>query len=112
MGLPIYRDITTVATGAIAASFAVPAGRERRLYDVRVVVDAAVVAVESATVTVNSADGATYDYVLDTQAMSTLTQNQYIPAGDLWFIGGDSIDVAFANTNNNTVTVTITMGEL
>ena len=67
--------------------------------------------VENLVITYNSASGAIYDTVLNTQAMSGLTSFWWSPPFKFFVAPSDTID--FAQTNGNTVTygITLTWGE-
>lgn len=103
----------TNATGAaaIAASATVPAGQPMRLVSITVHFSAAPTTSELLTATLNANAGAAYDTVIYSVNPSTgsTTDILFQPNYPLYLEGGDSIDVAFANTDTNTYGVQITL---
>lgn len=96
------RGGTTVSTGAAAMSASFTAVRNCHLKAVRVHFSAAVAAVESLTITIDSAKGAVYDVVLLTQAMAGVADLVYLPDGEVLLEEGDKVVVTFANTDTRT----------
>ena len=111
--IPTGRLKVENATGAaaIAASFA--AARPAQLISVTVKYSAAPTTSESLTVTKNANEGAAYDVVLlsTDPASSAATSIVYQPDQPLWLEPGDSIDVAYTNTDTRTYGVLITLLE-
>lgn len=102
----------TNATGsaAIAASHAVATGQPQRLVSVTCKFSVAPTTSEDLTITLNANAGAAYDIVmltLDPSAVSA-TSIVWFPDEDIRLEGGDSIDVAFTNTDTRTYGVQIT----
>lgn len=106
--------INATGAAAIATSATVPTGETYALISITVHFSAAPVASEALTVTLNANAGAAYDtvlYSLDPSSGST-TDIVYQPTYPLALEGGDSIDVAFANTNTNTYGLQITLEQI
>ena len=106
-GGEVFNDSVTGAnpvafsTGAIGSPFT--------LNSIRVVLSSVGATSESVTVTINSARGATYDAIIDTQNMSGETVF-YASYYGIECEVGDSIDVAYPNTDESTVTTILTLG--
>lgn len=95
-----------------ALAFNFNPGRDFQLLTATLVVDATVVAVEDFSMTHNSRHGASFDHVIDTQAMNTKTEHVFdMTAAMQYYETGDSIDFAFANTNANAWTLLIVYRE-
>jgi len=91
-----HRKFYFTGTGAIVASApSVPGGS--KLVAVLVHLSAGGAAA-SLTIKMNSIQGAAFDVVFVTQAMSGLLDYAYIPTNPIVLSPGDSIDVAYANT--------------
>jgi hypothetical protein len=100
-------------TGATAIAASMSAARVARLLSVSVKFSAAPTTSENLTITKNANTGAAYDAVLLTTDPSSgsVTSLVYQPDQPLWLEPGDSIDVAYTNTDTRTVGVLITMEE-
>ncbi len=101
---------TYSGTGPMLASAACPVGRAYRLASVAVVFATAPATSENLTVELNSIDGDAYDvrlYTVDPSAAST-TDVLWLPDEAFYLVGGDSIDVAYANTDRRAYTVSVT----
>lgn len=107
-----YRVKQQSATGSAAIAESLGPNKAFRILEVRVKFSAAIAAAEDLTVTLNSANGASYDVVLDTQAMSGLSQYIFRPAAPLLGMKGDAADVAFANTDARTYGIEIIYQEI
>lgn len=99
----------TVATGAgaIAASHAISS--QSVIDHVSVHFDTAPTTSQNLTVTINATDGAAYDTVIFTvnPSLSSATDILYQPDGPVHLFTGDSVDVAFTNTDARTYGVRI-----
>jgi len=100
----------TGSAGAIAVTGAVPAGASYRLISVSVKLSTAPTTSENLTVTLDAAAGEEYDVALDTINPSsyTMTSLVFVPDQEIILVGGDEIDVAFANTDARQYGVVIT----
>lgn len=110
MSASVYKARATGAA-AIALSATVPVGSSYSLISVLCHFSAAPATSENLTVTLNSVSGAAYDtllYTIDPSTGST-TDILYQPTYPLIFQGGDSIDVAFANTDTRTYGIEVTL---
>lgn len=100
-------------TGAGAISTSLSAIRVAQILSVTVKMSAAPTTSENLTITLNSVATGTYDTVLysvDLAAGST-TSATWMPDQPLWLQPGDSIDVAYTNTDVGTYGVLISMRE-
>jgi len=97
--------------GVVWLTATVPTGRHYQLVSVSIALDAAPTTSENFTITLNANAGAEYDvllYSLDLSVGST-TDLMWSPESDIILGGGDSIDVAYTNTDTGTYGVQITM---
>lgn len=108
MGASVY---TTTGTGgaAIAVSASVPAGMCYRLVSVGVHLSAAPTTAGSITVKLNAREGSDYDTLLQTAALPGLTDWVWLPDQDYLVMGGDAVDVAYANPDHRTYGVRVTL---
>lgn len=99
--MTIYKHSGT-GSGAMLVSASVPQSKERRVDGVTVKLSAAPTTAGTLTVTLNAAAGAEYDAVLYQvdPATSSATSIVWQPDPPLWLVGGDAIDVAYANANS------------
>ncbi len=104
-------DSTTGAV-AMAASFTVV--RACRLLGVTVKFSAAPTSSENLTITKNANAGAAYDVVLGSvdPSVGSLTSVVWEPQQEIWLEPGDSVDVAYTNTNTRTYGTQITLREV
>ena len=108
----LRKDVATAATGAIALS--ATAVKATELKSVSLNLNTAPTTSENFTITLNANAGAAYDillYSVDLSSGSTTTMVWY-PDEPLFLETGDSIDVAYTNTDTRTYGVQITMLEL
>ena len=96
-------------TGAAAIAEAVAPGRTCRIVSVLIHLSAAPTAAGNVTVTLNSGGGGAYDTVLNSTSLVGTTDFAWMPNNDLYLSGGDSLDVAYVNTNTLTYGVTTTL---
>ncbi len=106
--------------GSIGLTASVPVSETYRLVSITAHIGATPTTSESLTITYNSHKGAAFDTLMfsvnaltGSDSGGPVTDMLYgtgddIPQGNR-FVGGDSIDVAFTNTDAATVGVTITM---
>jgi hypothetical protein len=90
--------------GAIASSMTVPGGDVYRLISVSANFNLAPTTSENLTITLDDAQGNAYDvllYTLDVSAGAT-TDILWQPDQELMLVGGDAIDVVFANSDART----------
>lgn len=101
------RVIREQVTGSSDISKSVNPGAPFDLCEVRLSLSAAGGA-NNLTITVNDGTGAAYDTILLTQDMTTATDVVYHPDGGPHpCFQGDTIDVAWTNTNNRTYGLTV-----
>jgi len=108
----LRKDVATATTGAIALS--ATAIKATEFKHVSLKLSAAPTTSENLTITINANAGAAYDillYSVDLSSGSTTTMVWY-PDEPLFLETGDSIDVAYTNTDTRTYGVQITMLEL
>ena len=67
---------------------------------------------ETLTITLDSNEGAAYDFVFDSQAMSGIVDHDYRPAHPAIFMKGDELDFAWTNTDGRTFGLEIIYQEL
>lgn len=92
------------ATGAAAIALSAAAEKSTIIQSVALHLDAAPTTSEDLTITLNSALGAAYDtllYSLDL-SVSSVTDLFWQPATDLVLQPGDSLDIAYTNTDTGT----------
>lgn len=87
----------THTSGAISLSLA--EGVPVEILEVRLALDSAGGA-GSFTITINDADGTLLDTVLVTQDMTSATDVHWLPVRPVALASGDSLDCAYANSNN------------
>jgi hypothetical protein len=87
--------------GAIDESLVVEGGKTYQLISVSLKVDVAPTTSEDFVVTLNSAGGDVYDVPLYTLDLSItgVTSLVWLPDQPLYLVGGDSLDVAWTNTD-------------
>jgi hypothetical protein len=93
--------IRTEGSGEISTSAPVPVGATYRLVSVSCVFATAPTTSENYTIELNSIGGAAYDvqlYSVDPAAGAT-TDILWQPDEELFLIGGDAVDIAFAGTD-------------
>lgn len=105
--------LTFPATGnaALNLSAAVPQSQAYQVISLSVNLSAAPTTAENLTVTLNSHYGAVYDvllYSVDPSA-GAITDIFWQPDEEIDLVGGDAIDVAYANTDVNTYGAVITL---
>ena len=96
--------IPATGIGLITASMTVPAGDVYRILAVSCNFNIAPTTSENFTITINDAIGPAYDlllYTLDPSAAAT-TDILWQPNAELMLVGGDALDVAYANTDGRT----------
>lgn len=103
MSKSVFRETATGA-GLVSESFEVPTGAVYRLLSVTLNLSAAPTTSEDLTFTQNVPGGATHDtrlYTLDVAAGAT-TDVLWQPDARLVFLGGDSLDIDWTNTDTRT----------
>ena len=108
----IYRLDT--ATGAVAIAASVAAIKATEVIQITLNLNLAPTTSESLTVTINSVSGAAYDtliYSLDLSTAST-TDLLWQPSEDLWLMPGDSLDIAYTNTDKRTYGLSVVTKEV
>ena len=108
MGASVYRFVGTGA-GPVAVSAEAPSGQSYRLVSVTVHFSAAPAAAGSLTVTLDAAEGADHDVLLQTESMVGLTDYVWLPEQDYLIMPGDAVDVAYANPDSRVYGVRITL---
>lgn len=98
----VGRLTTYFGTGAGALSETITPGEGFRVICVMLHLSAAPTTAENATITFAANQGAAYATVLNTQAMAGLTDYVWFPPNDLYLVIGDSITVAWTNTDTKT----------
>ena len=90
--------------GSIAATIAVPASEVYKIEHVTLHLSPAPTTSENFTITLNAASGSEYDMLLQSADLSSSSTTDLVwyPDGDLYLTGGDSLDIAFANTDGVT----------
>ncbi len=100
------------ATGAVAISesIAVPTGQNYQLVSVTLNLNTAPTTSENFTVTINDAINAVYDVVIYSLnlASGSTTDLVYQPTFPLILSGGDSLDIAYTNTDTKTYGLVVT----
>jgi hypothetical protein len=101
-------------TGAVAISNSTVIQRVARLVSVSVKFSVAPTTSENLTVTLNNVEGVAYDVVLLSTDPSSgaVTSIVYLPDSELWLAPGDSIDVAYTNTDTRTYGLQVTTMEM
>ena len=104
----------TNQTGAIAISASASVTVPSVLTSVTTKFSAAPAASENYTITWNKNAGAAYDVVLYSvdPSVASLTSIVWLPDNDIVLEAGDSIDVAFVNTNTRTHGTQITLEDV
>ena len=116
MSAGIYQ-VKTTGAGAISASVTVPSGRNYEINSITLKLSAAPTTSEAFTVTLNDKAGAAYDtlqYTIDLSAGSTVDLVWPGSAHDSPVImaGGDSLDIAYTNTDAATYGLVVTVSEV
>lgn len=97
---------------AIAASCVVPTeGQHREIVSLTLHFSADP-GVENLTITLNNVNGAAYDTLFVTKAMSGVTNWVWYPEGETILQPGDSLDIAQANATLKTYGIEVTMKEV
>jgi len=110
-GFNSLRKDNETGTAAITSSAAIV--KPTRLISVSCKFNAAPTTSENLTITANLASGAVYDvllYSVDPSA-SSLTDLVWLPDEPMWFYDGDSIDIAYTNTDTEDYGIEIVMME-
>lgn len=102
------------ATGAAAIAHTYTAVRACRVLSVSVHFSAAPATGENLTIVLDANAGAVYDIVLHTVDPSSpsITNLLWQPSEELWLEPGDSLKVAFANTDTRTYGSQVTVIEM
>lgn len=108
MGASVYRT-RAQGGGLIVLSASVPEGSAYRLMHVTLHLSAAPVTAGNLTVTLNGEGGSNYDTLLKTASMVGVTDWTWQPDTDLILLGGDAVDVAYANPDARVYGVQITL---
>jgi len=110
MSASVFRTAAT-GTGAIATAVAVAVGQTYRVVSVTLHINTAATTSENLTITLNATNGAAYDTLLYSvnPATSALLNLVWQPAVPLYLIGGDSLDIAWTNTEGRTYGLLVTM---
>lgn len=101
---------TQTVTGSGAISSNIDLGGVATIKQITYHADGAATTSENFTVTINSAAGAAYDTVVYSVDVSGETDTQNIiwkPSPHVVLANGDTIDLAFANTETNTIGITV-----
>ena len=111
MSASIFRTAAQ-GVGPIAETFAIPAGEIYRVISVELHLNlASTTALEYFTVTHDSSAGVNYDtilYRLDPAVVPTIDL-LWQPDGELYLIGGDALDITWANVQGRTWGLMVTM---
>ncbi len=101
------------ATGTAAIATSAVAQRAAQILSVTLNLSLAPTTSEDFTVTLNSAEGAAYDTLLYSLDLSTGSTTDLIwqPDQEMWLQPGDSLDVAFTNTDTRTYGILTTLKE-
>ena len=92
-----------IETGAVAIAYSFNPGKSVHVTEVRVHLSAVGGAAENLTIKHNSALGAAYDVLHHTEAMAAVADLVWRPDLGPWYIAkGDTLDIAYANSNNRT----------
>ena len=91
----------SAATGAGALAHTLAPARTLRLLEVRMHLSAAATQ-DTLTLTIDSALGAAYDSVLDSQDMTGLSEYVFRPTTPVILMKGDEIDFSWTNTDGRT----------
>jgi len=88
--------------GALNATFAVPDGKTYRLTEVRVKLQSAASTSENLVINLDAAAGELYDttYLTHDPGTSGKTNIVWAPDYEMNLVGGDAVDVIWANTDN------------
>lgn len=95
----VGRLTTYYGTGAGALSETITPGEGFRVICVMLHLSAAPTTAEDTTITFSADQGASYATVLNVQAMAGITDYAWFPPADLYLVIGDSITVAWTNTD-------------
>jgi hypothetical protein len=99
----IYKKISKGA-GSITEAIEVPVSQAYKIEHVTLHLSVAPTTSENFTITMDAKDGAQYDTLLQSVDLSAsaTTDLVWYPDEQLYLTGGDSLDVAFANTDGVT----------
>jgi len=103
--------VPATGNGPITATMAVPVGAVYRILSVSCNFSIAPTTSENFTITINDVLGPAYDlllYTLDPSAAAT-SDILWQPDEELMLVGGDALDVAFANTDGRTWGIVFTV---
>ena len=109
MGASVFRAAAT-GNGPIVETFVVPVGQVYRVISVMLHLNTAAATSQNFTITLDAEDGPVYDtllYALDLAAGATVNL-VWQPDVDLYLMGGDGLDVAWANTDGRTWSLLLT----
>ncbi len=101
--MTVLRKAAT-GNGPIAETFAVPVGDTYRVLSASIHLNAAPTTSENLTIDLDSVAGSNYDarlYSLDLGG-GAVTDLVWQPDAPLYLVGGDGLDVTWANTNGRT----------
>ena len=98
--------MTTRATGAAAIAVTIAPGHAWQLHEIRVHLSA-VGASGSLTATMDAGAGATYDAVIFSQDMTSVTNLLWQPELPVIFNASDELDIAWANAGGKTYGIEI-----
>ena len=105
--------LTFPATGnaALNLSATVPVSQSYQVISLSVNLGVAPTTAENLTVTLNSHHGAVYDVLLYSvdPAAGAITDIFWQPDEDIYLVGGDAVDVAYANTDVRTYGAVLTL---
>lgn len=108
MGASVY-TATGTGGGAVSVSASVPVGATYRLVSVGVHLSAAPTSAGSITVTLDAGQGSDYDTLLQTASLVGVTDYVWLPDEDYFLVGGDAVNVAYANPDHRTYGVRVTL---
>jgi len=99
------------ASGAMSESLTVPTGDVYRLVSVTLGLNAAPTTSENYTITLDAVDGPNHDVLLYSLDIGAGGHEDVVwqPSQLLYLIGGDQVDVVWANTDNRTWGLLITV---
>ncbi len=101
------------ASGVAAIDHSTEIRRVSRLISVSVRFGAAPTTSENITITIGSGQGTNYNVVLLAldPSVESVTSLVYVPDNEIWLTPGDSVDVAYTNTDRNTYGLIVTVEE-
>ena len=108
--MSVFRTAAT-GNGPISETFEIPEGSVYRAYTLALHLNAAPTTSENLTITLDAVDGPNYDTVLHAQDLSAtaVTDLELHPEEALYLMGGDGLDVAWANSDGRTWGLLLTM---